>query len=209
MTIYDFKVKNVDGTEETLEKYRGKVLLIVNTATRCGLTSQYEGLEKLYEKYRDKGFEILDFPSNQFLKQAPESSEEIAEFCQLRYGTKFKTFAKIDVNGKDADPLYIYLKDKANEEIKNRETDSFKDKLEKLGQTLLGKEIKWNFTKFLIGKDGEIIGRFSPTVTPDEIDDRSCKSNIKIIKRKYLSKADLLWSAFLLEYAVRKIGLMK
>lgn len=108
MTIYDFKVKNVDGTEETLEKYRGKVLLIVNTATRCGLTSQYEGLEKLYEKYRDKGFEILDFPSNQFLKQAPESSKEIAEFCQLRYGTKFKTFAKIDVNGKDADPLYIF-----------------------------------------------------------------------------------------------------
>lgn len=149
MTIYDFKVKNVDGTEETLEKYKGKVLLIVNTATRCGLTSQYEGLEKLYEKYRDKGFEILDFPSNQFLKQAPESSEEIAEFCQLKYGTKFKTFAKIDVNGKNADPLYIYLKEKASEEIKNRETDSFKDKLEKLGQTLLGKEIKWNFTKFL------------------------------------------------------------
>ena len=140
MTIYDFKVKNVDGTEETLEKYKGKVLLIVNTATRCGLTSQYEGLEKLYEKYRDKGFEIL----------APESSEEIAEFCQLKYGTKFKTFAKIDVNGKNADPLYIYLKEKASEEIKNRETDSFKDKLEKLGQTLLGKVIKWNFTKFLI-----------------------------------------------------------
>ncbi|WP_443862932.1 glutathione peroxidase [Fusobacterium ulcerans] len=179
MTIYDFKVKNVDGTEETLEKYRGKVLLIVNTATRCGLTSQYEGLEKLYEKYRDKGFEILDFPSNQFLKQAPESSEEIAEFCQLRYGTKFKTFAKIDVNGKDADPLYIYLKDKANEEIKNRETDSFKDKLEKLGQTLLGKEIKWNFTKFLIGKDGEIIGRFSPTVTPDEIDAEVARAILK------------------------------
>lgn len=179
MTIYDFKVKNVDGTEETLEKYRGKVLLIVNTATRCGLTSQYEGLEKLYEKYRDKGFEILDFPSNQFLKQAPESSEEIAEFCQLRYGTKFKTFAKIDVNGKNADPLYIYLKDRANEEIKNRETDSFKDKLEKLGQTLLGKEIKWNFTKFLIGKDGEIIGRFSPTVTPDEIDAEVARAILK------------------------------
>lgn len=179
MTIYDFKVKNVDGTEETLEKYRGKVLLIVNTATRCGLTSQYEGLEKLYEKYRDKGFEILDFPSNQFLKQAPESSEEIAEFCQLRYGTKFKTFAKIDVNGKDADPLYIYLKDKTSEEIKNRETDSFKDKLEKLGQTLLGKEIKWNFTKFLIGKDGEIIGRFSPTVTPDEIDAEVARAILK------------------------------
>ena len=179
MTIYDFKVKNVDGTEETLEKYRGKVLLIVNTATRCGLTSQYEGLEKLYEKYRDKGFEILDFPSNQFLKQAPESSEEIAEFCQLRYGTIFNTFAKIDVNGKDADPLYIYLKDKANEEIKNRETDSFKDKLEKLGQTLLGKEIKWNFTKFLIGKDGEIIGRFSPTVTPDEIDAEVARAILK------------------------------
>lgn len=179
MTIYDFKVKNVDGTEETLEKYRGKVLLIVNTATRCGLTSQYEGLEKLYEKYRDKGFEILDFPSNQFLKQAPESSEEIAEFCQLKYGTKFKTFAKIDVNGKDADPLYIYLKDRANEEIKNRETDSFKDKLEKLGQTLLGKEIKWNFTKFLIGKDGEIIGRFSPTVTPDEIDAEVARAILK------------------------------
>ena len=175
MTIYDFKVKNVDGTEETLEKYRGKVLLIVNTATRCGLTSQYEGLEK----YRDKGFEIFFCPSNQFLKQAPESSEEIAEFCQLRYGTKFKTFAKIDVNGKDADPLYIYLKDKASEEIKNRETDSFKDKLEKLGQTLLGKEIKWNFTKFLIGKDGEIIGRFSPTVTPDEIDAEVARAILK------------------------------
>ena len=171
MTIYDFKVKNVDGTEETLEKYKGKVLLIVNTATRCGLTSQYEGLEKLYEKYRDKGFEILDFPSNQFLKQAPESSEEIAEFCQLKYGTKFKTFAKIDVNGKNADPLYIYLKEKAS--------DSFKDKLEKLGQTLLGKEIKWNFTKFLIGKDGEIIGRFSPTVTPDEIDAEVARAILK------------------------------
>lgn len=179
MTIYDFKVKNVDGTEETLEKYKGKVLLIVNTATRCGLTSQYEGLEKLYEKYRDKGFEILDFPSNQFLKQAPESSEEIAEFCQLKYGTKFKTFAKIDVNGKNADPLYIYLKEKASEEIKNRETDSFKDKLEKLGQTLLGKEIKWNFTKFLIGKAGEIIGRFSPTVTPDEIDAEVARAILK------------------------------
>ena len=179
MTIYDFKVKNVDGTEETLEKYKGKVLLIVNTATRCGLTSQYEGLEKLYEKYRDKGFEILDFPSNQFLKQAPESSKEIAEFCQLRYGTEFKTFAKIDVNGKDADPLYIYLKDRASEEVKNRETDSFKDKLEKLGQTLLGKEIKWNFTKFLIGKDGEIIGRFSPTVSPDELDAEVARAILK------------------------------
>ena len=169
MTIYDFKVKNVDGTEETLEKYRGKVLLIVNTATRCGLTSQYEGLEKLYEKYRDKGFEILDFPSNQFLKQAPESSKEIAEFCQLRYGTEFKTFAKIDVNGKDADPLYIYLKDRASEEVKNRETDSFKDKLEKLGQTLLGKEIKWNFTKFLIDSEGNVVDRFAPTTNPKKI----------------------------------------
>ena len=165
MELYNIKVKNIDGSEQNLEEYRGKVLLIVNTATRCGLSSQYEGLEKLYAKYKEKGFEILNFPSNQFLKQAPEPNEEIAKICQLKYGTTFKTFAKIDVA-----LLYVYLKEKGKEEIENREALSFKDRIVKLGTSILGSEIKWNFTKFLIDREGNVVRRFAPTVTPEDLE---------------------------------------
>ena len=111
--IYDCKVKDVNGREVSLKDYEGKVLLVVNTATGCGFTPQYEGLQKLYDKFKDRGFEILDFPSNQFFEQAPGTNEEIVSFCQLTYGTTFKTFAKIDVNGENAHPLYKYLKSQA------------------------------------------------------------------------------------------------
>ncbi len=169
MNIYDFKVKDIRGNDVSMSDYKGKVLLIVNTATGCGFTPQYDGLEKLYEMYKEKGFEILDFPCNQFLNQAPGTNEEIAQFCQLRFGTSFKTFAKIDVNGKNAEPLFEFLKKEVSEEIKNKDTNTFKEKLGKLGNIILGNDIKWNFTKFLIDKNGKVIKRFSPVVTPEEI----------------------------------------
>ena len=146
MNIYDLTVKNNKGEDISLGDYKGKVLLIVNTATRCGLTPQYEGLEKLYEKYNARGFEILDFPCNQFAFQAPGSDEKIDSFCKLKYDTKFPRFAKIKVNGADEAPLYAYLKSR------------------KEGR------IKWNFTKFLIGADGEVKERFEPSQTPDKLE---------------------------------------
>ena len=142
MTVYDYTVKDNKGEQVGLGRYRGKVLLIVNTATRCGLTPQYEELETLYREYRDRGFEILDFPCNQFAFQAPGSDDSIDSFCKLRYATTFPRFAKIRVNGKEQDALYSYLKS------------------EKPGR------IMWNFAKFLIGKDGHVVNRFSPTVKP-------------------------------------------
>ena len=150
MNIYDFEANDYKGKLIKLEEYRGKVVLIVNTATRCGFTPQYDGLEKLYEKYQDQGFVILDFPCNQFLAQAPGTGEEIHSACVLRFGTKFPQFEKIKVNGKDAHPLFVYLTSQ-NEE----------GKVEK---------VKWNFTKFLIGKDGSFLGRYEPTVNPEEIE---------------------------------------
>ena len=150
--IYDIRVIDRLGEEHSMSEYRGKTLLIVNTATGCGFTPQYEGLEKLYRKYKDKGFEILDFPCNQFGKQAPGTGEEIHEFCQLKYDTSFPQFAKIEVNGANEHPLYTFLKSQKG--------------------GLLGKKIKWNFTKFLIDKDGNVIERFAPTVKPEDIDDK-------------------------------------
>ena len=150
MKIYDFKVKTRQGEEVSLEKFKGKVLLIVNTATGCGFTPQYEGLEKLFETYNSQGFEILDFPCNQFAHQAPGSDDEIHEFCTLKYNTKFEQFAKIEVNGKNEHPLYTYLKN------------------EKKG--VFGKNIKWNFTKFLVGKNGNVVKRYAPTVAPKNIE---------------------------------------
>ncbi|MBQ9024641.1 MAG: glutathione peroxidase [Bacilli bacterium] len=150
MSIYDYKVKDNKGNEVCLEEYKGKVLLIVNTATGCGFTPQYEGLEKLYETYNKEGFEILDFPCNQFGNQAPGSADEIHEFCTLHYNTTFKQFAKIDVNGKNADPLFTYLKS------------------QKKG--LLSGNIKWNFTKFLVDRQGNVINRYAPTDTPEKIE---------------------------------------
>ena len=152
MSIYEYTVKNRKNEDINLEDYKGKVLLIVNTATGCGFTPQYEGLENLYKKYHEKGFEILDFPCNQFGNQAPGSNDEIHEFCQLRYHTSFDQFAKIDVNGENESPLYTFLKS------------------QKKG--ILGNKIKWNFTKFLVDRDGNVVGRFDPTTTPESIDSK-------------------------------------
>jgi glutathione peroxidase len=147
--IYDFKVTDNKGEVHSLEEYKDKVLLIVNTATACGFTPQYEGLQKLYETYHDRGFEILDFPCNQFGAQAPGTDEEIKEFCTGRFGVTFPIFSKIDVNGPKADPLFEYLKS------------------EKKGA--LGKKIKWNFTKFLIDRQGKVIKRYAPADIPEKI----------------------------------------
>ena len=146
MAIYDYEVNNYKGEKVDLSQYKGKVLLVVNTATKCGFTPQYDELEELYGKYKDKGFEILDFPCNQFFKQAPGTSEEIHQACVLRFMIAFPQFEKIDVNGKNEHPLYRYLKD--NCPVKT------------------GKNIKWNFTKFLVDRQGNIVNRFEPTAKP-------------------------------------------
>lgn len=172
MTIYDFKVKDAKYNEVDMSDYKDKVLLIVNTATKCGFTPQYKGLEALYEKYRDKGFEVLDFPSNQFLNQAPGTNEEIVEFCQLNFGTKFRTFSKIDVNGPNAEPLITFLKKEARAELENDDMPKFKKRLEELKQSVLGDDIRWNFTKFLVDRKGKVVGRFSPTVKPEDLDSK-------------------------------------
>ena len=150
MNIYDFKANDYKGHEVDLSQYKGQVILVVNTATRCGFTPQYNGLEKLYETYQEKGFVILDFPCNQFLAQAPGTGEDIHSACVLRFGTKFPQFEKIKVNGKDAHPLFVYLTSQ-NEEGKV-------------------KKVKWNFTKFLIGRDGSFVNRYEPTVKPEDIE---------------------------------------
>lgn len=150
MGIYDYEVQAIGGTMVSLADYEGKVLLIVNTATGCGFTPQYEGLEKLYQEYQKKGLEILDFPCNQFGHQAPGSDQEISQFCQLTYQTTFQTFAKIDVNGEQAAPLYTFLKKEQG--------------------GVFGSKIKWNFTKFLVDRDGNVIKRYAPTVEPKEIE---------------------------------------
>ena len=152
MSLYEYKVNDYTGKEVSLEKYKGKVLLIVNTATKCGFTPQYDALEALYAKYKDQGFEILDFPCNQFFKQAPGTSEEIHEACVLRFAIAFDQFEKIDVNGKNEHPLYRYLKDNCP-----------------ISQ---GKNIKWNFTKFLVNKSGEIVNRFEPAQKPEDFEDK-------------------------------------
>lgn len=169
MSIYNFNVKNIENEEVSLSQFKGKVLLIVNTATGCGFTPQYEGLEALYEKYGEQGLEILDFPCNQFLNQAPGTNQEIVDFCKINYGVSFQTFAKIKVNGKDADPLFVYLKEQTPQDNENEKAGAFKKVLQDLSQVVLGSEIKWNFTKFLVDKEGKVVARFGPTVTPDEI----------------------------------------
>lgn len=169
--VYNYKVSDVEGKEISLEEYKGKVLLIVNTATGCGFTPQYDGLEKLYEKYRDKGLEILDFPCNQFLEQAPGDSKELASFCKINFGTEFKTFAKIDVNGENAHELYKYLRQQAPSANEDEQSNGLYEKLQSLGFTTGGDEIKWNFTKFLVDREGKVLGRFAPTVTPEKLDE--------------------------------------
>jgi glutathione peroxidase len=149
-TVYDFSAQTIDGKTRKLADYRGKVLLVVNTASKCGFTPQYKGLEAVYEKFKDRGFAVLGFPCNQFGAQEPGPESEIAEFCEMNYGVSFPMFAKVDVNGDGAHPLFKHL------------TSAKKG--------LLGSEaIKWNFTKFLVGKDGAVIERYAPTTTPEAI----------------------------------------
>jgi glutathione peroxidase len=169
MSVYQFSVKDAYQKDVSLSDYQGKVLLIVNTATKCGLTPQYAGLEKLYETYNAKGFEILDFPCNQFMNQAPGSDEELSDFCQLNYGTTFKTFAKIDINGDSAHPLYKYLKSANSGEDTDSKEKGLLGKLLNLTKSANSGEIKWNFTKFLIDRNGEVVERFAPTIKPEEL----------------------------------------
>lgn len=163
-SIYDFTIEKVNGDEISMKEYEGKVLMIVNSATRCGFTPQYDEMQDLYEKYADAGFEILEFPCNQFGEQAPESDEEIITFCDVNFGITFKHFAKVEVNGENAHPMFKYLQEE-------KEFKGF-DEEHPLTETLiavLGKDyekdssIKWNFTKFIIGREGKVVERFEPT----------------------------------------------
>ena len=169
--IYNYKVKNIKGDEVSLSDYKGKALLIVNTATGCGLTPQYEGLQKIYDNNKDKGLEILDFPCNQFFEQAPGTNEEIASFCQLKYNTTFETFAKIDVNGESASDLYKFLKKEAPTAEEDEASKGLEKLLSEKGFNTTEDDIKWNFTKFLIDKNGKVVGRFAPTYEPEKLEE--------------------------------------
>lgn len=172
-TVYDFSVKDRKGGEVSLKEYSGEVLLIVNTATKCGFTPQYEELENLYKKYHSKHFTILDFPCNQFNQQAPGTDEEIHEFCKLNYGTEFPRFKKIKVNGEEADPLYKFLQNEkgfAGWDPNHKLTEILDNLLSKADPDYKQKpDIKWNFTKFLINKKGQVVARFEPTESLDNI----------------------------------------
>ena len=148
--VYSFHAKTLNGEDVPLEKFQGKALLIVNVASKCGFTPQYKGLEEIYRKYKDKGFEVLGFPCNQFANQNPDSDNQTQEFCSLNYGVTFPILKKINVNGNDADPLYKWLKSKKG--------------------GILWSAIKWNFTKFLINKNGEVVHRFAPTAAPSSLE---------------------------------------
>lgn len=170
MNIYDFTVRNNKGEDVSLSEYQGKVLLIVNTATKCGLTPQYDALEALYKKFQDKGFEILDFPCNQFLNQAPGTDEEISQFCTIKHGTTFPRFSKIDVNGKNADPLYVWLKEQVPKDKGDADSLSFEKKVKLLKPFAKAGDIKWNFGKFLVDRNGNVFDRFSPAYKPEQLE---------------------------------------
>lgn len=167
--IYDFSLNDAYGVPVPLSEYRGKVLLIVNTATQCGLTPQYEALVALHERYQAQGFEVLDIPCNQFRAQAPESAAEIAQSCQMRFGVKFRTFDKIDVNGEHAHPLYVYLKSVQPKDLSGSHVKAFLLKLASLGEKRAAGDIQWNFSKFLVAKDGQVTARFAPSEDPAAI----------------------------------------
>lgn len=150
MNFYDLTANNMSGKEVKMNEFEGKVVLVVNTASKCGLTPQLEGLEELYKKYKDRGFEILGFPCNQFANQDPGTNKEISQFCLINYGVTFTMFEKIDVNGENTHPVYKFLKSNA--------------------KGVLGSEIKWNFTKFLIDLEGKVVERFAPTTTPAKLE---------------------------------------
>ena len=175
MNVYDFTVKAQDGSDVSLADYQGKVLLIVNTATGCGFTPQYDELQEYYEEFHDKGLEILDFPCNQFGEQAPGDDEEIHSFCTGRYGITFPQFSKIDVNGENAIPLYRYLTENTKFEGlgKGPAAMAMSVVLKKFDKDYKNNsKIKWNFTKFLIGRDGEILARFEPTHSMKDVKNR-------------------------------------
>ena len=171
MGIYDCTVKDRNGKDVSLSCCKGKVLLIVNTATGCGFTPQYEGLENLWQKYHSKGLEILDFPCNQFGNQTPGSDDEIHTFCQLKYKTSFDNFHKIDVNGENEIPLYTFLKSqKTFAGFSGPSAEFMNDHLAKIDPDFKNNsEIKWNFTKFLVDKEGNVVARFESTAEPSEI----------------------------------------
>ena len=173
MNIYDIKITNRKGEEVEMSSFKGKVLLIVNTATGCGFTPQYKGLEELYQKYNAQGLEILDFPCNQFGNQAPGSDEEIHEFCTFKYKTSFDQFKKIDVNGENETELYKFLKSQiVDEKVEGLKGKMAMKAIEKISSTCKKEgDIKWNFTKFLIDREGNVIARFAPTTDPLKIED--------------------------------------
>ncbi|MGM9932695.1 glutathione peroxidase [Pradoshia sp.] len=150
-TVYDFQVKKTDGSMQPLDMYEGKPLLIVNTASKCGLAPQFKGLQELHEKFQEDGFQVLGFPCDQFNNQEYDDIEETTQFCQMNYGVSFPMFAKVKVNGNEADPLFQYLTQQQ--------------------KGLLGKQIKWNFTKFLVNEKGEVIERYAPTTEPQKIEE--------------------------------------
>jgi glutathione peroxidase len=167
-STYDFTATAADGRQVPLSDYRGKVLLVVNVASKCGLTPQYAGLEALYRDDKDRGLEILGFPSNQFLEQEPGTDEEIQDFCKTAYDVTFPVFRKIDVNGPGANPLYEYLRAQAPGDFGPQYGD-FYNAISKIKPDAGPDDIKWNFTKFLIGRDGEVIKRYEPPVPPADI----------------------------------------
>ncbi|MGL5351761.1 MAG: glutathione peroxidase [Clostridium sp.] len=152
MSFYDYKINDIDGKEVDFNDYKGKVVVVVNTASKCGFTPQFKDLEELYGRYKDQGLEILGFPCNQFLNQDPAAEDEIKSFCLLNYGVSFRMFEKIKVNGKDTHPLYKYLKEQKG--------------------GVLSKEVKWNFTKFIVDRDGNVVERVSPNTSPLDMEDK-------------------------------------
>ncbi|WP_028551379.1 glutathione peroxidase [Paenibacillus sp. UNC451MF] len=174
MSIYDISAETIQGKQVQLDQYKGKVLLIVNTASKCGFTPQYTDLQKLHERYSSQGLEILGFPCNQFNEQEPGNSEEVQSFCQVNYGVQFQLFEKTDVRGRDAHPVFRYLTEQAPFEgfdlsdASGRLLHAFLQ--EKQPELLVGDEIKWNFTKFLVDRNGNVVGRFEPAVEPMDME---------------------------------------
>ncbi len=172
MKIYDFKAQTSRGSELDFAQFEGKVLLIVNTASKCGFTPQFKGLEELNQKYKDKGLVIIGFPCNQFKEQDPGSDSQIEEFCQLNYGVTFQIMKKIDVNGENADPIFVYLKEQAPaEEYNGLKAKAARNLFKKISDSAKSEsDIQWNFTKFLIDKEGKVVGRFAPTAEPADFE---------------------------------------
>lgn len=175
MSIYDFKAKDIDGNEVSMKDFEGKVLIIANTASKCGFTPQYEDLQKLYNKYNLKGLEILGFPCNQFMEQEPGDNAEIKNFCSFNYGVTFPIFEKVDVNGKLAHPIFKYLKEHAP--FEGFDMDNLTNRLleqmlnEKFPTFNMGDAIRWNFTKFLVDKEGNVVKRFESSVSPVDMEE--------------------------------------